>query len=127
HSTVQVDGHEQNTTEQAMPFVIGNEARPRVLTWESNAERDLIVAEHYGYQRLALPVLHRRSVQFDTERRFWLIEDALTGEGTHDFSFRFHFAAGLETEVRPDGIVTACDKINGASLLVVQLAGRGPE
>jgi len=124
HSTVQVDGHEQNTTEQSMPFVIGNEARPRVLTWESNAERDLIVAEHYGYQSLAQPVLHRRSVQFDKQRRFWLIEDELTGAGIHDFSFRFHFAAGLETEVRPDGIVKACDKINGASLLVASLTER---
>jgi hypothetical protein len=121
HSTVQVDGQEQNTTEQSMPFIIGNEARPRVLTWHSNAETDLVVAEHYGYQRLAQPVLHRRSIRFDKHRRFWLIEDELTGEGIHDSSFRFHFAPGLETEVRPDGIVAACDKINGASLLVVSL------
>jgi hypothetical protein len=119
HSTVQVDGHEQSTTEQSMPFIIGNEARPRVLKWESNAETDLIVAEHYGYQRLAQPVLHRRSIQFDKHRRFWLIEDELTGEGTHDFSIRFHFAPGLEIEVRPDGIAAACDKINGVRLLIV--------
>src|ERR1041385_1578197 len=98
-----------------MPFIIGNEARPRVLKWESNEETDLVVAEHYGYQRLASPVLHRRSVTFDKRRQFWLIEDELTGEGTHDFSFRFLFAPGLEIEVRPDGIVAACDKIKGAS------------
>ncbi|HEX3086006.1 MAG TPA: alginate lyase family protein, partial [Pyrinomonadaceae bacterium] len=57
HSTVQVDGQEQNTTEQSIPFIIGNEAQPRVLAWESNAETDFIVAEHYGYQRLNPPVL----------------------------------------------------------------------
>jgi len=128
HSTVQVDGHEKNTTEQSMPFIIGNEARPRVLKWESDTETDLVVAEHYGYQRLSQPVSHRRSVRFDKRRRFWLIEDELTGAGTHDFSFRFHFAPGLETEVRPDGIVSAWDKINGASLLVVPLTDhRVPE
>ena len=121
HSTVQVDGAEQNSIDRAIPFIIGNEARPRVLTWESNRETDLIVAEHYGYQRLASPVLHRRSVRFDKRRQFWLIEDDLTGEGTHDFSFRFHFAPGLETECRADGIVAACAKIEGASLLVVSL------
>ena len=124
HSTVQVDGAEQNSIDQAIPFIIGNEARPRVLTWESNAETDLLVAEHYGYQTLGQPVLHRRSVKFDKRRRFWLIEDELTGEGTHEFSFRFHFAPGLETEVRPDGIVAACDKINSARLLVVSLTER---
>jgi hypothetical protein len=125
HSTVQVDGAEQNSIDKEIPFIIGNEARPRVLTWESNAETDLIVAEHYGYQRLGQPVLHRRSVMFDKRRRFWWIEDELTGEGTHEFSFRFHFAPGLEIEVRPDGIVGACDKINGARLLIIcQKPGR---
>lgn len=128
HSTVKVDGHEQNTTDRSMPFIIGNEARPRVLAWESNEETDLIVAEHYGYQRLEQPVLHRRSVKFDKHRRAWLIEDELTGAGTHDFAFRFHLAPGLATEVRPDGIVVACDKINGASLLIAPLSDqRVPE
>lgn len=121
HSTVQVDGTEQNSIDRAIPFIIGNEARPRVLTWESNPETDLIVAEHYGYQRLASPVLHRRSVRFDKRRQFWLIEDDLTGEGTHDFSFRFHFAPGLETESRADGIVAACAKMSGVSLLLLSL------
>ncbi|HEX3084472.1 MAG TPA: hypothetical protein VHP99_08135, partial [Pyrinomonadaceae bacterium] len=36
----------------------------------------------------------------------------------------FHFAPGLEIEARPDGIVAACDKINGATLLLVSLAER---
>jgi len=119
HSTVEVDGAEQNTIDQSIPFIIGNEARPRVLTWTSNAEADFIVAEHYGYQRLADPVRHRRSVRFDKRRRFWLIADELTGAGTHEFAFRFHFAPGLDVTGRPDGTVVACDKITGARLIIV--------
>ncbi len=118
HSTVQVDGAEQNSIEEAAPFVIGNEARPRVINWESGETADLVVAEHYGYQRLAKPVTHRRSVRFNKPGRHWLVEDELTGEGTHECSFRFHFAPGLETRIRPDGIVEACDKMNGARLLI---------
>ncbi|MDQ3134542.1 MAG: heparinase II/III family protein, partial [Acidobacteriota bacterium] len=38
HSTVEVDETEQNTTREAEPFVIGDEARPRVLRWEITAE-----------------------------------------------------------------------------------------
>ena len=118
HSTVQVDGQEQNTTDEAMPFIIGNEARPRVLSWETNAEADTIVAEHYGYGRLSHPVTHRRTVRFDKRRRFWLIEDELAGAGTHEFSFRFHVAPGVDANVRPDGTVELYDKISSARLLV---------
>ena len=119
HSTVQVDGQEQNTIDQAIPFIIGNEARPRVPSWETNAEADTIVAEHYGYRRLSQPVTHRRLVRFDKRRRFWSIEDELTGEGTHEFSFRFHVAPGVDATVRPEGTVELYDKINRARLLIV--------
>jgi uncharacterized heparinase superfamily protein len=118
HSTVQVDGQEQNTTDEAMPFIIGNEARSRVLSWETNAEADTIVAEHYGYKRLPHPVTHRRIVRFDKGRRFWIIEDELTGAGTHEFSFRFHVAPGVDAKVRRDGTVELYDKISSARLLV---------
>src|SRR2546423_2380830 len=83
HSTVRVEGLEQNTVDEAIPFIIGNEARPRVLSWETNADADTIVAEHYGYQRLPHSVTHRRMVRFDKHRRFWMIEDELKGAGTH--------------------------------------------
>ena len=118
HSTVQVDGAEQNSIEEAAPFVIGNEARPRLINWEPGETADLVVAEHYGYQRLAQPVTHRRTVRFNKADRFWLIEDELTGEGTHECAFRFHIAPGLTTRIRRDGIVEVCDKINGARLLI---------
>src|SRR5262249_47362661 len=71
HSTVQVDGIEQNTTEEQTPFVIGDEAHPRVVDWETNAEFDYIVAEHDGYRRLPEPVTHRRSVRFEKADRYW--------------------------------------------------------
>jgi len=118
HATVEIDGQEQNTTDPAIPFIIGNEAKPRVLTWETNGSFDLIVAEHYGYQRLSRPVTHRRSVRFDKQARFWLVEDELHGEGPHQFVFRFQLAPGLSQQIRPDGIVEACDKISGTRLLI---------
>ena len=93
HSTVQIDGVEQNTIERDMPFVIGDEARPRVLHWDEQK----IVAEHYGYRRLKNPVTHRRTVIFDKAERSWLIEDEFTGDAVeHEFKIRFHFAPRLE-------------------------------
>jgi hypothetical protein len=122
HSTVQVDGAEQNSLDKAIPFIIGNEARPRVLSWETTAEEDLIVAEHYGYRRLPRPITHRRSVHFHKSRRFWLVTDELSGQGTHEFSFRFHFAAGCEIRVTANGFVEACDKIANVRLVVAPLS-----
>lgn len=119
HSSVEVDEAEQNTTDEAMPFVIGDEARPRVLRWESDAEHDLVIAEHGGYRRLTSgAVTHRRACLFNKRRRYWIIEDALTGAGRHDFRFRFHVAPNLRIETRPDSMVELYDKMTGARLLI---------
>ena len=119
HSTVQVDGAEQNTIDERVPFVIGNEAQPKVLAWETSAGADLVVAEQNGYRRLSHPITHRRTIKFDKRKRFWLIQDELTGEGTHEFGFRFHLAPNVDAKVRTDGMVEVCDKMSGARLLIV--------
>ena len=123
HSTVEVDDTEQNTTDPSEPFVIGDEAHPRVLRWETSPERDFVLAEHGGYRRLAAPLTHRRAVTFDKRGRYWLIEDGLLGSGEHTFRFRFHADAGLETHTRPDAIVEVCDKMTGARLLIASVLG----
>ncbi len=99
HSTVRIDGQEQNTTNVEMPFVIGNEAQPRVLEWQSNADYDKVIAEHYGYRRLPASVTHRRTVTFDKRACSWLIEDEFVGDGEHEFETWFHFNDGLQFEV----------------------------
>jgi hypothetical protein len=117
HSTVRIDNEEQNTTEPDTPFVIGNEAQPRVLEWQSNAEFDQIVAEHCGYHRLATSVTHRRTVTFNKRECSWLIEDEFTGDGEHVFETFFHFEAGLELLVR-GAEVEARDRGAGVGLIV---------
>jgi hypothetical protein len=91
HSTVQIDGLEQNTINVDTPFVIGNEAKPRVLEWKTSDDFDKVVGEHYGY-----PVTHRRSITFNKRERSWLIDDEFFGDGEHVYEARFHFAPGLD-------------------------------
>ena len=100
HSTVKIDGQEQNTTDVNTPFVIGNEAQPRVLEWQTSDDYDKVVAEHYGYQRLPASVTHRRTVTFNKSDCSWLIEDEFFGDGEHEFETWFHFIDGLQFEVR---------------------------
>jgi hypothetical protein len=117
HSTVMVDGVEQSKIDESVPFVIGNEAQPRVLRWETGADCDRVSAEHYGYRRLTQPLVHRRSVNFDKPNRFWLIEDEFTGEGEHQFEVRFHFAPAITVSVE-NKIVLARNQLNNSRLIL---------
>ena len=121
HSTVAIDEAEQNTTDQLSPFVIGNEARPRVVAWETTDEWDFVSAEHYGYARLSESVTHRRKVTFHKSHRYWLIEDEFDGRGEHRLEVRFHFDGGLDVALLDEKTVSAYDKETGAKLLVKSL------
>lgn len=119
HSTVQIDGFEQNTTDERTPFVIGDEGRPRMLRWETGSETDVIGAEHYGHQHLSEPVVHQRIVTFYKRDRFWLLVDRFIGLGQHDVATRFHFNSGLEVGGGYNQVAAlAHDKEGGARLLV---------
>jgi hypothetical protein len=123
HSTVEVDGFEQNTTPESAPFFNGDEARPLLLSFATAGETDVAVAEHYGYLRLpAGPVTHRRAVTFEKRARHWLVEDVLTGEGVHDFRFVFHAAPGRELRVGGPA-VEIIDAATGARLVVASVEG----
>jgi hypothetical protein len=128
HSTVEVDGREQNTTYEGRAFYIGDEARPRTLHWDSNNQLDLVIAEHYGYKNLPNgEITHRRAVMFEKMERYWLIEDTLSGSGSHTFRFCFHIAPGLEFFLKPEGFAELQDKVGNARLLIIPLALReGP-
>jgi hypothetical protein len=116
HSTIEIDAQDQNTTDLVAPFVIGNEAQPRVLLWETTDSSDRVSAEHKGYTRFPHPVTHRRTVTFDRANGWWLIEDQFTGEGEHEITTRFHFDSGLAVTLN-DHTVEACDK-SGVSLVI---------
>jgi hypothetical protein len=121
HSTVEIDGVEQNTITTQAPFIIGEEARPRVLLWETGAEMDRVIAEHDGYSRLPQPVTHRRSITFAKRESWWLVEDEFIGHGNHTFVVRFHFDAGLNVSIYGKTIAQACDPKSDAKLLVCPL------
>jgi hypothetical protein len=110
HSTVSVDDEEQNSIEVGLPFIIGNEAKPQVLSWETNGDHDRVVAEHNGYMRLRQPVCHRRTVEFNKSEDYWVISDELDGKGEHELSFRFYIAPGLEVEIGNEPIVRIGDE-----------------
>jgi hypothetical protein len=109
HSTVMVDDEEQNTTNVELPFLMGNEAKPVVIDWQTSPARDRVSAEHFGYMRLKQPIVHRRTVELNKIEKYWLIEDKLTGKGWHKFSFSFHLSQGLEMATLDHNIIRISD------------------
>lgn len=108
HSTVLVDGVEQNTIETDTPFVIGNEADPAILAFETSEDIDRAAAEHFGYGRLKEPITHRRMVEFEKAQGYWTIHDVLSGTGDHEFRFSFHIAPGTTVDLDDPKLVSIC-------------------
>jgi uncharacterized heparinase superfamily protein len=117
HSTVETDGAEQNETNERAPFRIGDDARPRKLFWEAHAERDVVVAQHHGYERLPQPITHTRAATLHRGARFFLVEDIFAGAGAHEFRFRFHAGRAVAARVRDEG-AELYDERSGARLLI---------
>src|SRR6185312_2734047 len=53
--------------------------------------------KHDGYERLAQPATHTRSILF-LKNDYWLVRDRLSSTGDHELELRFHFAPGADDE-----------------------------
>ena len=90
HNTVTVDGFEQNRMIGGLLFLLRPDSHPEIVSWESNALGDLVVAENDGYCRLDDPVIHRRSLYLHKETEVLLLRDELIAQGLHRLDFNFH-------------------------------------
>jgi Heparinase II/III N-terminus/Heparinase II/III-like protein len=120
HNTVRIDGEEISQVNEGELFAFVSNVRTKVNLWESTAERDVLDAEHYAYQRLDAAVTHRRVVTFNKREGYWIIRDIFTGEGTHRFEFFFNFDAGLEIALDASNRAIARDE--RAALTIVQVS-----
>jgi len=102
HNTLRVDGQEQNRFDPKNLWSMEEDARPRLIRWDCSLARDVLEAEHYGYQRLDAPVLHRRKFVLEKGNRSLAIEDHLRCEGTHQYELNFHCAQGVTA--RSEGV-----------------------
>jgi hypothetical protein len=84
HNALRVDDQETSRLGgDRWLWLIENDAHPRNVSWQSNAECDVLSASHDGYRRLSEPVTHTRRIVFDKARRHWRIDDLLSGAGEH--------------------------------------------
>lgn len=102
HNTVGIDGQDQSV--QAGNFMWTHHARARCIEFEVGSVRQRFVGEHYGYDRLADPVIHRREIAFDPANQVIEVEDTLRCEGEHSAKRFWHFAEDCQVERTEKGL-----------------------
>jgi hypothetical protein len=106
HSALQVDGAEQNELRADRLFAMTDRARPVVLSWETGETATTFRGRHRGFEHLAAPVTHTRTLRLDGERGTLEIEDEVRSDAPHDLTLSLPLAP---CDVSIDsGVVTAC-------------------
>ncbi|MEK6250148.1 MAG: heparinase II/III family protein, partial [Planctomycetales bacterium] len=98
HNTVLVDGASHGKFHPANAW--SSVATPGPLHWESTSLFEYVECDHAGFFGVAPPVQHRRSIYWDRQND-WLVLDRLEGSGEHEVEIFFHFAPG-EVELCDD-------------------------
>ncbi|HUV07105.1 MAG TPA: heparinase II/III-family protein [Spirochaetia bacterium] len=118
HNTVAVDGAVMGTVPDTPAEVRG--VRTFCHRFETSTTVDIVEISHNGYACLPDPVFHLRRV-FHFKPGVWLIDDLLTGTGSHEYRLCFNFAPGrLEVDNHGGGAFAYYGKrveIRGFALL----------
>jgi len=83
HNTLMIDEKEQNRFLTLFSMV--EEAKPKVIKWETNENLDIFISEHYGYTRLPDKLIHQRTVKFHKKEGRWEFQD-----NVYNLDNRFH-------------------------------------
>jgi uncharacterized heparinase superfamily protein len=98
HNTLVVDGRE--IAEFAGLWRVKEDAtNPKVLEWNANDRRDILIAEHHGYQGLASGVTHRRRLELKKQAFELVMTDEIIGAGKHEIQSFLHFAPDVKIEL----------------------------
>lgn len=109
HSTLQIDGAEQNEIRQDRPFAVRDRARPEVVRWDPDGPT--LIARHHGFEELPVPATHTRTLALDGEHSRLEITDVVRSAGAHRLSWTFPIDAD-ELELVTDGAIARCGELS---------------
>jgi hypothetical protein len=121
HNSVMVDGVE--LAEFAGLWNVASDLTSvEVEEWSVSDRATVVVATHRAYERLHVPVRHRRRLILDHGNDRLFIEDVLGGEGQHTAIVSFHVAPSVKARVMEDRLVELA--VGGRSYWLELSAGR---
>lgn len=106
HNTIAIDGQDQS--QAGGLFLWTKKARTTVHDWHPSEGGATLAASHDGYERLASPVTHRRTLTLDGGQL--TVDDELDGEGEHDIEWRLHLAPGCVAKYVDDTCDVRADR-----------------
>jgi hypothetical protein len=124
HSTLRIDGAEQNELPPYPRFPLGNRSRAEAIAWEPGPERTVVAGRHHGFEALPSPAVHERSIELNAGRRELTIVDTVTSDAGHRLDWTFPLgrcesvAVGDGTAVAEFGTVRLSIAVEGAELEV---------
>jgi uncharacterized heparinase superfamily protein len=92
HSTLAVDGLEQNEIRSDRPFELRDRTRAEANAWSADEDRVIFVGRHHGYEALSSPAVHVRSLTLERRLRQLVIEDTVESAGSHALEWTFPLA-----------------------------------
>ncbi len=123
HNTLLIDGTEQNRIHSGPGglFLLGNEAAVSPIQEGREAQGCFLRASHTGYRSLG--VTHTRTIRVVDDRRAFVIEDELEGDGVHNFELNFQLAPNRNAELSAAENGILCRILGDGQ---IQLAVAGP-
>jgi hypothetical protein len=110
HSTLQIDGAEQNELREDRLFAMVDRARPTVLKWEADATSTTFTGRHHGFEALAVPATHTRTLRLDGYARVLEILDEVASAGAHQLSWCFPLAP-CDVEIASGDVTARFDTV----------------
>jgi len=102
HNTVRIDGLDQSVS--GGRFMWLKKARASIERMPQSPHEFDFRGAHDGYERLADPVRHMRSVRFDAAGRTLTVRDEIAGKKPHQAELFWHFAPGLDVRLNSGGL-----------------------
>jgi uncharacterized heparinase superfamily protein len=109
HNTVTVDDQSQSVT--SGPFSWQHIAGASAKQFVSQIDLDYFEGSHDGYERLADPVTHTRSVRFVKKDpgSHLIVSDRFRAREQHLYTMRYHFPAGCSAEAKGNQVIARSD------------------
>ncbi|SDC84490.1 Heparinase II/III N-terminus [Massilia sp. PDC64] len=102
HNTVRIDGLDQSVS--GGRFMWLKKARASIERMPQSPHEFDFRGSHDGYERLADPVRHMRSVRFDAASATLTVRDEIAAKKHHQVELFWHFAPGLDVRLNSVGL-----------------------
>ncbi len=102
HNTVRIDGLDQSVS--GGRFMWLKKARASIERMPQSPHEFDFRGSHDGYERLADPVRHMRSVRFDAASATLVVRDEIAAKKHHQVELFWHFAPGLDVRLNSAGL-----------------------